>query len=741
MKKDKQAIEDGLAVLFSKEDYRPLHERDLAKALKLPFGSRGVLRAALREMEAKGAASPAGHGRWAGPRAGSGGNCGKGEIAGTFVCRYNGTKVFAPDDASLGTMPVEDESALPAIHGDRVAAVPLRRGGRRMFGDGEGKGRDGAAAVRLVRILERRRKTVVGTLRVGEHYAYVVPRDVRIGSNVRLEGAPAGFRKREGHLVAASLLPPVQGEGLAAKFSRDLGDPESAANDIPALLLDHDRSESFGRDVLRSAAEGAAKPEADAGRVDLRGRLVVTIDPADAHDYDDAISIEPLPGGRTRLGVHIADVAAYVAPGSAVDLEARRRGCSAYLVDRVIRMLPEELTVATCSLQPREDHLAHTVDLVYDAKANLLEAKTFRSVIRSRAQLTYDGVQAFLDSGDRRGLPDGVPEALEALDALTRRLRAQRFRHGALDFVLPEVHCIVGPDGEPLRFEKQGGTPAYHLVEECMLAANKAVAELLAAAGVPFVSRVHDEPDEEQWASMGAELQALGVETPPSTPAEINAIARKARGKPKEHILTLAVLRNLNRAVYLAESRPHFGLGFRRYAHFTSPIRRYPDLLVHRILSAHERGEKPFYPKAALAALAQESSQAERDAAEMEAESVRVKRVRYYANLLAKGERGPWEGIVTGLNPKGLIVELTETLQSGMLSYASLENGYYVLSPDGFSASAGRGSRYRLGDRVMVELAEVDERLGRVDWRPPAQSRAAGTEGRARRFRSRRASR
>jgi ribonuclease R len=504
----------------------------------------------------------------------------------------------------------------------------------------------------------------------------------------------------------------------------DFGPTATAANEIPVLLFDHARSTAFSEAVLAESRNPALAEEADRARRDLRGRLVFTLDPADAHDFDDAISLDGAGEGRVRLGIHIADVAAYVLPGSAVDREARERGCTAYLVDRVERMLPEELTVKTCSLQPGEDHRAHTVDLVLDeATGEMLSCETFRSVIRSSARLDYEGVQEFLE-GRRDGntFPAGIAPVLRRLAKLATILRKARFAAGALDFALPEIHCILGKDGEPQGFEKRGASEAYNLVEECMLLANKAVAEKLFAAKVPFLSRIHDAPDEEQWEAMGAQLAAMGLPVV-RNPREINRLMRQLRGDPREYMAQLAVLRNLNRAVYSEESRPHFGLAFRRYAHFTSPIRRYPDLIVHRMLCALEDGQKPVVSRAGLAAVAAECSEAERAAAELEQESVRLKRIRYYANLWRNGERGPWEGIVTGFSPKGIFVELADTFQTGLLPFSALADGFYEVAPNGLSASAGKKHSYRLGQRVWVAIGEVDERLGRIDWTVPEAPR------------------
>ncbi len=467
------------------------------------------------------------------------------------------------------------------------------------------------------------------------------------------------------------------------------------------------------------------------GRVDLRNQLVMTIDPATAHDYDDAVSIEPLPGKRWKLGVHIADVAAYVEPGSEIDREAIRRGNSTYLVDRVVRMLPQDLTVRVCSLQANEDHLAHTVEIVFDEHGTILESKTFRSIIRSKACLSYEKVQSFFETGRLDGASQEIRTALTALRKLARKIRALRFQNGALDFALPEVKCQLDAQGQPVGFTRRGATEAYNLIEEFMLAANQTVARKVFDARVPGIYRVHDEPSEEQWARMADELRALGHRTPPEDAKALNRIARSVLGKPDQYMVTLTLLRSMKRAVYEAESQPHFGLGFTHYAHFTSPIRRYPDLILHRILIGIEEGRKtPAYSAAEIEKLAIHCSGTERESAELESQSIQIKRIRYFADRLAKGEIGPFQGTIVSLNPKGLIVELVDSLQQGMLPYYALGKERYFLANDGHSAAANQGAAYRLGQSIEVGLAAVDEHLKRVDFfLPGGESRRPPRSG------------
>ena len=716
-----------VAALFSAPRYRPLPERDLAQHLHLEPGQRGLLRQTLRDLQARGQAAALSGGRW-----GAAAVVAAAPVAGTFCVRPNGFGWLVPDGPRQPPMLIDPASVGAAMNGDKIQAVPIRP---EAFARLPGV-RPDTKVVRLVRIVERKRQWVVGLLQAAPQYAFVVPRDPLLRTPIRLVDPLAKLEPHLGHLVVARIVAddPAAGQPVVAKFSEDLGDPDDAASDVPALLKDRGRSETFPADVnhaARQARERLARHGAEArGRIDLRGELIVAIDPADAHDHDDAVSLAPLPGGRWKLGVHIADVAAYVEPGSAIDREALRRGNSTYLVDRVVRMLPKDLTVSVCSLLPGEDHLAHTVEIVFDDRGQVLETKTFRSIIRAKAILAYEQVQDFFDSGHLPGASAELCAALRNLRRLAKKIRALRFENGALDFALPEVHCDLDAEGNPVGFTRRGATEAYNLIEECMLAANQAVARKVHAAGVPGIYRVHEEPSDEQWARMAAELRALGHRSAPRNAQDLNRLARAVLGKPEQYMTTLTLLRNMKRATYEAKCRPHFGLGFSHYAHFTSPIRRYPDLVLHRILIGLEEGRKtPAYSAAEIEKLALHCSDTERESAELEGQSVQIKRIRYFAERLARGETGPFRGTVISLNPKGLIVELADTLQQGMLPYYALGRDRFALSADGLSATTGRGTAFRLGQSIEVELAAVDESSRRVDFglpgapRRPADSR------------------
>jgi len=701
-----------LAELFRLPGYRPLPERDLAKRLLLPSGQRGALRRALRDMAEQGAAATYGGGRWGAPTGGTQ------TITGTYQARLNGSGWLLPDTPDEKPCWLEPASILGAVHGDRIAARFIPRTPD-MWIPGA---RPETKAARLTQILERPRAQAVGTVQWSARGVHLLPRDPLLPTPIMLTDPPAKLKPLRGHLILASLspapAPPTR--PVTARFQEDLGQPDDPHNDIPALLKDHGVEENFPLEVQRAARQVATSVRRTPGprRVDLRDRLILTIDPASAHDQDDAISIARLPDGRWQLGVHIADVAAYVEPDSAIDREARRRGNSTYLVDRVIRMLPRDLTVKVCSLRPNEDHLAHTVELIFDDTGRLHQSKTYRSLIRTRAALSYEAVQRYFDTGAWPELAPEIRATVDHLRHLAGQIRARRFEAGALDFAMPEVQCILDAQGTPTGFQRRDAIEAYVLIEECMLAANQVVARKIRAAGLPAPYRIHLPPTPEKWARMASELHALGIRTTPARAADLNRIARRVAGQPAEHMVTLAMLRNMPRAIYAADCQPHFGLGFDCYAHFTSPIRRYPDLVLHRVLLAIEEGRPPPYSAEEIASLARHCSDTEAESAELEAESILLKRIQYYAAQMAQGRTGPFAGSIIALNPKGLLVELNDSLQTGLLPYRALGRQQYVLAADGLAATALRGKTYRLGQTLHVQLATVDEKRRRIDFAP-----------------------
>ncbi|MBP7830869.1 MAG: VacB/RNase II family 3'-5' exoribonuclease [Kiritimatiellae bacterium] len=633
--------------------------------------------------------------RWAAPR-------GAPALSGRLRAHPDGFGFVTPAEPGHPDIYVPADALGPALDGDLVLVAVEEPESERPRG-------------RVVRVLDRRQERLVGRLRRTAYYWYAIPDNPRIRDNIRVRGfAPAVKEPAEDHAVVLQLEPRErEHEALTGTVVEDLGAADAPGADMLSVMRSFDLRSEFPADAVRQAAaqETEPSPALLRGRQDLRGQTVFTIDPEDAKDFDDAVSLSRDASGAWRLGVHIADVSHYVEPDSPVDVEARRRGTSVYLADRVIPMLPPRLTTDVCSLRPGAPRLTHSVFLLFDRHGLVLDFSTGPSVILSAARLDYDRVQAFFDGQPDDSMPPAVRDSLREMRELAGLLRRRRMEAGSLDLAVPEIRCVLGEDGRVAAIRRRGASEAYQLIEEFMLAANQAVAARIARQGAPSLYRIHDEPDAAQWERMQVELRALGLASPPPRRETLGRLARLAAASPMSYAAQLAILRNLKRAVYAPAPALHFGLGFGCYTHFTSPIRRYPDLVVHRVLKALEARTPPPYSAEATSRLALHCSQAEQQADEAESESVARKRLDYYHDLLARGETGPFDGVIVGLHTRGLAVELPDTLQRGSLPFSALPDDHYVTDRDRLKVTGRRRRQaWRVGQIVRVRLARVDVR-------------------------------
>jgi ribonuclease R len=554
-----------------------------------------------------------------------------------------------------------------------------------------------------------------------------------------------------GDLVTVSM------RGRAGRVVAVHGPASSPRAALRALLA----SEDLGRPFPRATTEEAEALDeravaADPGRRDLRGQRVITIDPEGAKDHDDALAIAPEGAGARRLWVHIADVARFVVAGGAIDREAARRGTSVYVPGAVDPMLPARLSSDLCSLRPGADRAAVTVEMVIDAEGGVGETRFSRSLIRSERRLTYGEVDAALDGG---GLGDAALGAdVAALAALARLLRGRRMARGALEASSGEP--VVRFDGDRVAdIRLEGQTPAHSLVEECMIAANEAVARHLIARGRPTVFRHHEDPAQSRIEMLHAQLDALGVATPPLPDGELGGPARRAAaaaaaeavarhlaangGRGAEALWPL-VLRSLRQAYYSASEVGHSGLASPAYLHFTSPIRRYPDLLVHRgLLSTLGLLEGPPPEAAELAFEAERSSAAEREAAAVERRGDEMMAAFWLRDLLTRrGWDEPVEGVVTGLIDAGLFVTFEGGVVTGFLPSRRLEDDHYRADPLGVMLIGdASGRRIRLGDPIEARVIRIEPLRGRVELEPATAARPhrggpRGTVPRSRRGRA-----
>jgi ribonuclease R len=693
--------------------YRPLSRPDLAKAMRIHSRERNQLRQALINLETAGLIVCLRKNRWALPET-------KDTIAGTVRVTDKGFGIFTPDGGGEEFYIARDDLKC-ALHKDRVSIerLPAKKPprGRPAFRNPEG---------RVVQVLERNTEEVVGLLKRTPYYAYVIPDDLRLGHDVRVTDVEKELGDiPDDHKVVIRLNEwddPFK--PLGGTIVEDIGHRDAPGVDMQCILRAHGFRQNFSEDVLAEAEKvpHELRPEDYANRTDLRDRLTFTIDPETARDFDDAISIEKV-STHWKLSVHIADVAHFVPRGSAIDEEALHRGNSIYLVDRVVMMIPPELTTKICSLNPHVDRLAHTVEITLDETGEIIDSSTCRSIIHSDARLNYEQVQALFDGEQDDRIPADVVTAIKELYPLTRTLRKNRNAAGSLELSTPQIQCILGEDGKVASIKKGEAKEAYQLIEECMLLANVVVARKLKKAQWPAIHRIHEAPDDEQWAQMGAELQALGIDALPQTRTDINAVLAKVAGRPMEYSANLAILTNFKRAGYSAEPAEHFGLAFDDYVHFTSPIRRYPDLVIHRLLTALEQNEKQPYRTNDLEAVAAQCTRTETEADAAEKESIALRRAEYYRDLLYKGETGPYTACITKVLGKGLLVELEDTLQRGLVAFSSITDDRYELNASKTKATGTRwGKSFQIGDEIEVDLVKVDLARNFVDFHLAGQS-------------------
>jgi len=591
---------------------------------------------------------------------------------------------------------------------------------------------------RVTRVIARGRAKITGQLQRRGRHQVLQPDDPRITGVVSLSGSIP--EAKDGIAVVAEITryPDVPDGPLEAKVLKVLGDPDDPRTEVEKVLACADVEEGFPDEVERIAAGfGETLSLADrVDRADLREVPFTTIDPETARDFDDAVAIEKLPHGGTRLWVAVADVSHYVREGSPIDDEARRRGCSIYLPNRAIPMLPEPLSARMCSLVPEEDRLAMVVRIDLDKHANILDRDFMAAVIHSKARLDYPGVAAAL-GGDTRGKRkkyEPFLTALRAMDSLARQLRAQRLERGALDFDLPEPFVELDHDDPRLvraiRKSRRdpGERQAYSMIEEFMLAANEAVAGSFQERGEETVWRIHDAPDRnrlEEFAVL-AENYGIAVDIDEArTPKGLKRVLDKLRGHPAEKPLSFQLLRSLKQATYDVVNIGHFGLASADYLHFTSPIRRYPDLIVHRLLKSRLAGLKkpaggfkppsvaPVPDRLGLQKMAAESSFSERAAMEVEREVVDL----YRAFFLRDKVGDVLEGVISGVTGFGVFVTIDDPFVEGLVRIEALSDDYYTFDEPACRLVGRRSGRaFALGDSVRVEVQSVSVVRRKIDF-------------------------
>lgn len=616
-------------------------------------------------------------------------------ITGEFQGHRDGYGFILPDKSGEADLFIPRRKTMGAMSGDRVIARVESL-----------KKREGA----IIKILERARKRIIGKLCHEKGSYFVAPKGKNLPFDVLVS---AGNRSgaKSGNLVLVELTsyptPTRPPEGRVLKV---LPDADNPGVEIDMIIEEHSLPRSFASPVLKEA-KGLSPAIRLGSRVDCRGLTTVTIDGEDAKDFDDAISIKKTKGGFI-LYVHIADVSHYVTWESGIDIEARSRGTSVYFPGQVIPMLPETLSNDLCSLLPRTDRFAFTVEMHVSTDGKMMKKDFYPSVINSNERLTYTAVGRALVDHDpvERERYDYLMEDLETMGELYDILKRSRVKRGSLDFDLPEPYILLDLQGSPEAIMKTERNMSHMIIEEFMIAANEAVSSTIEGLDVPSLYRVHEEPDPAKLDELRPILKTFGFETRGSGVSAFRSILKKIKGKAESPMLNILLLRSLKQAKYSTENTGHFGLASKSYTHFTSPIRRYPDLVVHRVLKdilsgKGITGENRSYLQSVLPEIAAHSSATERTADEAEREIVRAMRTWFMKDKVGN----VYEGFVTSINPRGLRVQLKEIFVEGFLRVSSMSDDYYWFDEERFRLIGRRKKKsFTMGDEITVRVESVD---------------------------------
>jgi ribonuclease R len=591
-----------------------------------------------------------------------------------------------------------------ASHGDRVVAGFVRQ---------HRKGPEG----RIIRVLERSNPVLVGIFRRSGRFEFVEPYDPRHLHPVTLPKGSTGALVPGQQVVVRIDKWPVGHRIAEGSVIEVLGDPEDPEIDTLTVIRSHGLSLVFPPPVqleVDRLNDEIPLEEIDR-RTDLRDLPCVTIDPHDAQDHDDALSLEVCSDGTYRVGVHIADVSHYVPQGSALDLEARLRGTSIYLVDQVIPMLPEQLSNNICSLKSCEDRLAISVFLNLSDRGELGRVEFVKSIVRVRWHRNYHEIQEII-GGDSVEKDKTLVKMVRDIERIRQSLTAARAERGAIDFQIPEAQVVLDRKGVPIDIEHRLRLPSHRLVEEFMLMANQCVAGRFVDSEVPTLFRVHEKPDPSDLSEFARISDAFGHKFPKRTsPKEIQKYVSRVEGSRTGGVLNTLLLRMMKKATYTPDNAGHFGLASKAYTHFTSPIRRYPDLLVHRLLKTllwKEDGpttEKPIR----LAEFGKHATEREISARDAENDSVKIKQIRFLENRKEKS----FEATIVGIRPTGITAELDHHLIQGGIAVRNLQDDYYRYTEKDLALVGQRKGRIlRLGDRITVGIGEVNRRTRQIDF-------------------------
>jgi len=691
--------------------YKPTSFDDLCSVFKIDQDRVGDFREWLNRLESEGSIIRTRVGRYGVPER-------MNLVVGKLQGHEKGFGFVIPDYDDFEDMFISPDDMGTALHGDRVIARPYtrRRRGR--------KGRNWEGEI--IRILERANKELVGMLDAGRHFGFVTPTDRRIFTDVFVPKQDYGGAKT-GDLVLVEITRwPEKRRNPQGRVVERIGRPGEPGVDILSVIHNYHLPTEFPprvvrevRDVPQSVNEAELE-----GRLDLRDVTMFTIDPPTARDFDDAVSLDHDEERNIwHLGVHIADVSHYVREGTALDDEARDRATSVYLVDRVIPMLPERLSNGICSLRPEVDRLTLSVFMDFDGSGDLVDHRIAPTVINSNARFTYDEVFELLTDphSPLRDKYEPYVDRLMQMDTLRGILRHKRRSRGSLDFDFPEARVVLSKQGLPVDIVPESNDISHQLIEEFMIAANETIAEHFHWLQVPFLYRVHEEPADDKVDDFRAFIHAFGLQMKKPQdhlhPKVFQDVLDQVEGRPEEQLVNTVMLRSMKQARYAVENFGHFGLASKYYTHFTSPIRRYPDLMIHRIIKDHIASgglsaKRTGQLIRVLPDVAEHCSERERVAEEAERETVDMKKVEYMKRHVGD----VFDGLISGVTNFGLFVQLPNTVE-GLVHVSTITDDYYHFHDEQYALVGERtGQRFRIGDGVTVQVMKVNVAERQVDF-------------------------
>lgn len=699
-------IKDKIVEFMRESAYSPMLEEELINSLDIDSKQKKTFSKLLVEMEQEGLIIRTRKKRFGVPER-------MGLIVGRLESHSRGYGFVISELEEVRDVFIPSNFMNGAMHRDKVIARISNMGSDTKKCEGE-----------IIRILERTNYEIVGTYEDSRNFGFVVPDDTKLSMDIFIPKGERNGAKTGSKVVCEISKWPEARRNPEGRITEILGEKGDVGTDILAIMRQYKLDPDFPEEVINEVneiSEDISQEELNR-RTDLRDLKMVTIDGADAKDLDDAVSVEKLPNGNFRLGVHIADVAHYVRENTELDKEAVNRATSVYLVDRVIPMLPKKLSNGVCSLNPHINRLTLTCFMEIDENGKVVNHEILESVININERMIYEDVSNMLEKGDSDLLEryKDLVDDFRTMEELFKILNKRRDDRGAIDFDFPESKVVLDKKGKPIEIKKYERRVANRIIEEFMLVCNETISEHFHWLSVPFVYRIHEEPSMERIEEFNKFIHNFGYHLKGLTeevhPKALQDLLKKIEGKKEEVVINTLMLRSLRKARYSPANLGHFGLAANYYSHFTSPIRRYPDLMIHRIIKEHLQGKltkkRSEKLKSTVSYISDQSSARERIADDAERDTVDLKKAEYMQERIGE----VFDGIVSGITSFGMFVELENTIE-GMVRLSSLVDDYYNYNSDHHTLTGERTKKtYRIGDEVTIQVARVDIMQKEIDF-------------------------